>query len=157
MSASQFGIPVRAAIRDIDTRITPLEGQGIWQSYTGTMYTAMSTTPVVMAGSTLQHAEYCVMGNTCFFNVEMTAAAASTGGVGISLPLPAFERWQCCGSSVLIGAAVPADTGSAGTDMCGVAYMASSLNQLVLTSYTNAFLNIASGQVWRAEGRYRTA
>ena len=130
---------------------------GQWLTYTPVLYTAMGTTPTVLA-STNATGRYKILDDTIFFEAEVTASAASTGGLGMSLPLVSSERWQNIGTAVVMGGGANVWPGSpaAGTVQAGIAYMAADLAKIVIVSLSGGFnIQSASGNTIRASGFYR--
>lgn len=140
---------------DIDVDVQTLVASLNWVVYAPTLYTNSSGSRSAMASTTVNHAWCRIFGNVCEFNADVTAGAASTGGVSLSLPFVAAERWQNCGTAIITGASVPGDTGSASTSEDAIAFMSASQDSIVITSYSNAFLNIASGQRFLIAGSYK--
>jgi len=130
------------------SRINP-EG---WEDFTPTVYTNMSTTPTPVS-STRHYARWRREGSTVWAVASVAVNETTSGGVGISLPVPAARRFFNIGSLVLMG------LGTLPTDQSGVAFMLPTfLDRIVLVAYSTGNRDVgAAGQTLRYSVCYEAA
>lgn len=123
-----------------------VEGFG-WTNFTPKVYSGGGTTQVP---GTVSYAKYRQLGKVVWAMATVTFGANATGGAAVDLPVPAAFRHLDCGSCALFGSSVP-------STQCGAAVMTSSLDKLVVTSFTGGFLDATSGQNIRYSICYEAA
>jgi hypothetical protein len=131
----------------VDTDVAAIVAAlGTWTTYTPTLYKTIdsSGSKVAIAG-TVNFAEYIKLGKMCIVHVDITAGAASTHGVGISLPFAAAEVWISAGSGQVQGSST-ASTARISNDLSSIAFY----------SPGSAYVDVASGAVVAATIVYRT-
>lgn len=122
-----------------------------WITYAPVMYTNLNTTRSSIA-RTINHAKYLRIGSLVIVHVDITAGATTTNGMGVSLPLNAAERLITCGAGGIY-------TGTTPTGMNGLVSLGpgSPTDTVLSTTYSNAFVDITSGQTFRAMFQYEPA
>ncbi|BCJ45310.1 hypothetical protein GCM10010168_85790 [Actinoplanes ianthinogenes] len=108
-----------------------------WISYSPLLYSAMATTPVSIA-RTVTAARYVERGGLVIVQANIVANAASSGGVGVQLPIAAVTGIGMLGSGVITGSGAPAT-------QSGCAFL-SGTDKVTISLPSTAFLDVASGQ-----------
>ena len=122
---------------------------GTWTTYTPAMYKTISGSKAAIA-ATINFARYIKYGKLCTVHVDLTAGAASTGGVGVQLPFAAASVALGCGSGGVFGGSPPAN-------QSGVVRVSNDQSSLAEVGFSTGYIDIASGQLFVATATYETA
>jgi hypothetical protein len=121
-----------------------------WITYLPAMYTNMNTTRSTIA-RTINRAKYLRIGSVCMVKLDITANATTTNGMAVQLPMNALERELACGSGAIFTGTTPTapNVVSLGPG--------TPTDAVMMTTYSNAFVDITNGQTFRCTFMYEPA
>lgn len=130
-----------------------LVNNGPYTAWVPKLWQNMATTPVVLA-STGGAGKWKRTNNTTVHAWgSATLGGASSGGLGIDLPVPAIDRLSGVGTAAVYSAAA----GAIPTDQTGLGFMDGSLSRLILTAFSTGFRDAAAGAVFHFDISYEVA
>ncbi len=122
-----------------------------WITYSPVLYHNLTGSRATLS-STINVAKYLKRGKMVTVHTELTMNANGTASTGcsVSLPVNAASRWYAIGSGGVYGSGSP-------SNQSGVMSIASPLDSMQPTTFTNGFVDAVNGCVLRATGTYESA